>query len=313
MTAARRAWCARVISVLTTCLVLSTGTNAQQCASGPNVCRETAPGGALLHNPNSNGDLVWTTACGPNSMRGGLDPICHQISSCPAAGGFGKFLQAVTFDCQQKHFDGYFGLDGMTFGILDWTSNNLPPVLKAYSDRNTSEFNEFFGKLALPMNDGCLNAQWACENNKKGNFMCDASIHGAFATAIKTADFQKAEVDFALAQYENRIRRFAGLGLKTEYGNTAMAVLANNLLNTPACRPATWKKACAAQPDETSTVDCMLDQYAKNSCRGGTRQSSEARVKAIKAVFAGAAPSQNIDPNAADVISCSSSWGAARD
>ena len=187
-------------------------------------------------------------------MKPRLDPICHQISSCPAAGGFGKFLQAVTFGCQMKHFDGYFGLDGMTFGILDWTSNNLPPVLSAYHRRNRHEFDEIFGNLGLPMKDGCLDAKWACDNNRKGNLMCDARFHDAFATAIKTADFQKAEVDFALIQYENRIKRFSGLGLTTEYGNTAMAVLANNLLGVVACQPATWKQACAGQPNETKLV-----------------------------------------------------------
>lgn len=266
----------------------------------------------MLHNPNSKGHRVWTTACGPNTTTPRLDPICRQISSCPAAGGFGKFLQAVTFDCKTKHFDGYFGLDGMTFGILDWTSNNLPPVLKAYHQRNREEFDQIFGTLGMPMKDGCLDAKWVCENNKQGNLMCERNFHDAFATAIRAADFQKAEVDFALAQYENRLKRFAGLGLKTEYGNTAMAVLANNLLGAAACRPATWKKLCAGQPNETKMVDCMLDQYAKNSCRGGSPQSSEDRVKAIRAVFAGAAPSENIHPTAEAVISCSSSWGTAR-
>jgi hypothetical protein len=294
-------------------LVSGTWADAQQCSSGPGVCRETAPGGALLHEPNSKGKRVWTVACKkPNTMKPGLDPICRQISTCAAAGAFGKFLQAVTFDCKQKHFDGYFGLDGMTFGILDWTSNNLPPVLKAYHDRNGSEFNDTFGKLGMPIKDGCLDAKWACDNNKQGKLMCDPPFHDAFAKAIATADFQKAEVDVALADYERRIKRHASLGLKTEYGNTAMAVLANNLLDKPACRPATWKKVCAAEADETKMVDCMLEQYAKNACRGGTVQSSEGRVKAIKAVFAGAAPSENLHPTAAEVISCSNSWGALK-
>ena len=306
-----RTWLPGVVSALAMSLALGTSAQAQLCQSGPEVCRESAPAGALLHNANSKGNRVWTTACGPNSMKPGLDPICHQISSCPAAGGFGKFLQAVTFDCKMKHFDGYFGLDGMTFGILDWTANNLPPVLKAYRERNRDQFDEIFGKLSLPMDkDGCLDPQWACDNNKQGKLMCDAPFHDAFATAIKRGDFQKAEVDFALSQYENRIKRFAGLGLKTEYGNTAMAVLANNLRNVTACKPATWKKVCAGQPDETKMVDCMLDQYAKNSCRGN-KSNSEERVKAIKAVFAGAAPSENIHPTADAVISCSNSWGTA--
>jgi len=307
---AYRTWLSGVVATLAVSLVLGTSAQAQSCPSGHEVCRATAPAGALLHHANSQGIRVWTTACGPNTMQPGLDSLCHQISRCPAAGGFGKFLQAVTFDCRMKHFDGYFGLDGMTFGILDWTANDLPPVLQAYHTRNRDKFDAIFGPLRLPMDkNGCLDWQWACDNNKQGKLMCDEPFHDAFATAIKTSDFQKAEVDFALSQYENRIKRFARLGLKTEYGNTAMAVLANNLRNVPACQSATWKQVCAGQPDETKMVDCMLDQYAKNSCRGNKRNSEE-RVKAIKAVFAGAAPSENIHPTAEAVISCSDSWGS---
>jgi hypothetical protein len=217
----------------------------------------------------------------------------------------------VTFQCKTKHFDGYFGLDGMTFGILDWTSNNLPPIFKAYQARNQTRFDELFGKLGMPMKDGCLDAQWACDHNKAGKLMCDEDFHTAFSTAIRTGDFQKAQVDLALEQYEARLKRFSDLGLRTEFGNTAMAVLANNLLNTSACRPATWKSICAGQADETKLVNCMLDQYVKNACRGGSVQTSRDRADAIRAVFAGSNPSGNIHPTAEQIISCSADWGTA--
>jgi len=83
----------------------------------------------------------------PNSSKQRVDQICQQISSCPAAGGFGKFLQAVTGDCKSKHFDGYFGLDGMTFVILDWTADNLPPIFQACELRDKTKFDEIFGKV----------------------------------------------------------------------------------------------------------------------------------------------------------------------
>jgi hypothetical protein len=282
--------------------------HAQQCPSGPAVCRDTAPAGALLHKPNSSGNLVWTTTCGPNTMKSNLDPVCQQISACPAAGGFGKFLQAVTSNCREKHFAGYFGLDGMTFGILDWTANNLPPMLKAYELRNKPQYDEFFDKVGLRMKDGCLDPTWACENNRQGRLMCDAGFHQAFATALRTTDFQKSQVDLALSQYEERLRRFASLGLRTEYGNTVMAVLANNLRPVEACRPEKWKQLCAGQQDETRLVNCMLDQYVRNTCRGSAR-GSESRANAIKAVFAGAPASENIHPTVDAVIACSDKWG----
>jgi hypothetical protein len=296
-----------VISALGIYLVLSSPATAQECPSAQ-LCRETAPGGSLLHNPNSNGNRVWTTACGPNSSRQRVDQICQQISSCPAAGGFGKFLQAVTGDCRSKQFNGYFGLDGMTFGILDWTADNLPPILQAYQLRDNGKFDELFKELNLPIKDGCLDPKWACDNNKRGKLMCDAGFHDAFQLSLNTAEYQKAQVEYALKQYEKRLARFSNLGLKTEYGNTAMAVVANNLLRNEDCRPETWKNVCAAQPDETQVVQCMLRQYANNGCRGSLRGSKE-RMIAINKVFAGAQPSGNIHPTADAIISCSDNWG----
>jgi len=288
---------------------------AQECESAP-LCRETAPAGALLHNPNSRGDRIWTVACkGPDAPAGWsntsperLDQICRQISRCSAAGSFGKFLRAVTSDCMSKHFDGYFGLDGMTYGILHWTSNNLPQTLQAYQLRDKKKFDEIFGKLSLPMKNGCLDPNWVCDNNKQGNLMCRAAFHDAFALSLKTAEFQKAQIDQALKEYEQRIERAANLGLKTEYGTTAMAVVANNLRPNESCRPETWKKACTGQSDETELVRCMLQQYAKNSCRGSLR-GSRSRMDAINKVFAGAPPSTTIPPTADAVFSCSGNWG----
>jgi hypothetical protein len=69
------------------------------CPTAP-LCRDKPPQGALNHNRG-----VWTTSCGPNTMRGGHDLICEDIAQCQAAGGFGKFLQAVSGNCRSKTFD----------------------------------------------------------------------------------------------------------------------------------------------------------------------------------------------------------------
>jgi hypothetical protein len=283
--------------------------SAQVCPSAP-LCRETAPNGKLLHERNSKGNRVWTTECNqPNSSPARDDPLCQDIARCAGAGAFGKFLRAVTFDCRAKHFDGYFGLDGMTYGILDWTAENLPRTLAAYQARNPGRFEEVFGKLALPISNGCLDPKWVCENNKQAKLTCDPAFHEAFDKGLLDADFQKAQLDMVLQTYEVRLKRFAGLGLKTEYGNTAMAVVANNLLNNEACRPATWKKECADRAaDERELVDCMLDRYVANACRGSANGSIERR-DAIKKIFQGAATSPLIHPTADALHACSTRWG----
>jgi hypothetical protein len=280
---------------------------AQSCRA--DLCRETAPLGALLHNPNSKGTKVWTTSCGPNSSKPKIDQLCRQIGSCAAAGGFGKFLRAVTFDCGGKNFDGYFGLDGMTFGILDWTSNNLPHLLRTYSRRDKAGFDELVSKVGLSDQNGCVDGKEICRRNMRGALMCDATFHETFSNALRMSEFQKAQAEFALSQYEARIADFATLGLKTEFGNTAMAVVANNLRSGENCRPATWKKACSAQPDENKIVECMLDQYAQNECRGGNPGGARKRADAIGEIFKGATPSENIHPSVEAVIGCSDKWG----
>jgi hypothetical protein len=85
-------------------------------------------------------------------MHGDRDVICEDIVNCPAAGGFGRFLQAVSGNCREKTFDGYYGLDGLTFGILDWTSDNLPEVFETYKRRLPEKFDAIFGALHLPFN-----------------------------------------------------------------------------------------------------------------------------------------------------------------
>jgi hypothetical protein len=299
----------KLLATLLLTVVFASESSAQQCQSLGH-CRADAPaGGALLHKPNSNGNLIWTSPCGDNTATRHADPVCEEIASCPAAGGFGKFLKSVTFNCKVKHFDGYFGLDGITFGILDWTAANIPELMRAYTARNPQKFDEVFGPLNLPMKNGCLAANWVCDANKQARFMCDAKVKDAFSKAVREPDFQKAQADVALRAYETRLVRYSVLGLKTEYGNTAMAVLGNNLVNSAACRPAAWKASCARKKDETQLVDCMLDEYVAHACRGSKRGSEERRA-AIKEIFKGAQPSTILHPSAQDVAACTSKWGA---
>jgi hypothetical protein len=138
--------------------------------------------------------------------------------------------------------------------------------------------------------------------------MCAPGFHRAFKSSLRTAEFQKAQIDYALKEYEKRIARFSSLALQTDYGNVAMAVVANNLLPTKACRPATWKKVCEGQTNERKLVDCMLQEYGKYNCRG-SQGATQQRLKAIKRVFAGAQSTDIVHPTADAVIACSDSWG----
>jgi hypothetical protein len=137
--------------------------------------------------------------------------------------------------------------------------------------------------------------------------MCEPAFRSAFSSALKTAEFRKAQMDYALAEYERRLARYSSLGLKTEYGNTAIAVLANNLKRTSGCKPSAWKDACKAEVDERSLVACMLRQYVRNECRGSLR-GSRSRVESIEAVFATDKASAIIHPAPSAVEQCVADW-----
>lgn len=195
----------------------------------------------------------------------------------------------------------------MTFGILDWTSSNLPGVLKAYQLRSPGAFAAQFEKLNLPMKNGCLDPTWTCQANQRAALMCEPNFRSAFSSALKTAEFRKAQMDYALAEYEQRLARYSHLGLKTEYGNTAIAVLANNLKRTESCKPSAWKDACKGKVDERDLVDCMLERYVQNECRGSLR-GSRSRVESIKTVFTTDRSSAIIHPAASAVEQCVADW-----
>ncbi|WP_152513702.1 hypothetical protein [Sinorhizobium meliloti] len=137
--------------------------------------------------------------------------------------------------------------------------------------------------------------------------MCDSALREGFTSALATSDFRKAQMDYALKQYEERLKRYESLALKTEYGNTAMAVLANNLKRTNACKPSVWKAACSKKPTEREVVDCMLQKYIDGTCRGSIRGSRE-RVKVIKALFEGESESTIIHPKISEVEQCVTNW-----
>ena len=307
----------RTAMILCGTILISAAAKSQECPPA-DLCRD---GGNLVHAKNRAESFIYTVRCStgkgetpPGEWSNGsprrLDRICHEISTCPAAGSFGRFLGSVTGNCMEKHFDGYFGLDGLTFGILDFTSPSLPAVVQTYEERSPGEFRQHLGSLSLPLKDGCWATSDICSRNRTGAFMCKADFHTAFKATVQSAEFQKAEAAVALKAYDERIARFAGLGLKTEYGIVAMATVENGLKGSPACHPAAWKKTCAAATDEAVLVHCMLDQYVIHQCRGGSPQAAAERRDDINRTFAGSEHRRDITPSLDQVLACSTSWGA---
>jgi hypothetical protein len=242
-------------------------------------------------------------------MQGGHDGICEEIAQCPAAGGFGKFLQAVSGNCRSKTFDGYYGLDGLTFGILDFTSNELPPLFEIYQQQSPDAFHQIFGGLNLPLHDMCLDPEWVCQRNRAGALNCDRDFRAAFERSVQDPDLQKGQLELALRQYAKRIKRFRSLGLHTQYGLVALAVVANNLPNRPACKPAIWKQQCQTRRGtEAEVVDCMMQKYVEGACRNSA-EGARRRAQEIEQVFRNHKNELYQEPDLHAIVACSMRWG----
>lgn len=272
------------------------------------ICREELPAGKLLHALQSNSKRVWISPCQPNTLTGGHDLICEDIVNCQSTGGFGKFIQAVSGNCKSKTFDSYFGLDGLTFGILDWTSDNLPTIFEIYKRRSPEKFDSIFGALNLPFNGMCINPEWVCESNRTGSLNCDTNFRAAFEQSVKDPEFQKGQLEFALRQYKARINKFQNMGLRSQYGLVSMAVIANNLRKTPECKPEIWQQECKDHGNEVLIVDCMLDKYVEGNCRGST-EGTRRRRNEIEQVFLNHKDDIYIEPELGAIESCSIKWG----
>jgi hypothetical protein len=272
---------------------------AQNCRIGP-------PDGQLQSLLNSKGERYWASPCKPNSAPKRLDLICKDIVNCSASRAFGTYLNAQTRNCKDKTFDDYFGLDGLTFGILHFTPNQLPRVFETYKKRNPEKFEAIFGKLNLPMNGSCLDSKWVCETNKTGYFNCNKDFRTAFTQSVIDPDLQKVQLEILIDEYKQRIVRYSKLGLKTEYGLASMAVVSNNLAKGAACKPETWKDQCAGFAKESDMVDCMLEKYVENNCR---RSNTKERYNEIQAVYRDKKDLLYTPPNLKNLTSCSTNWG----
>lgn len=79
-------------------------------------------------------------------------------------------------ECRGKWFDGYFGLDGLTFGILDFTAGNLPSLFQIYQKSWPDKFAQTFASLSLPMRGNSLDPEWVCKNTREGYFNCISTV-----------------------------------------------------------------------------------------------------------------------------------------
>jgi len=279
--------------------------------------------------------FVYVAPCQPKGHTPHLDKLCDDLSNehCPGSykGGFGLFLRSVTEDCKSKSFEGYFGLDGMTYGILDFTEDNLPGIFElAQRDPQTkAEFEKMFAKTDVlkEMKGGCLDKEWACDQNNKGYFNCDPEYRAAMENFVTHPLMQQLQLQIAYDAYLSRIERYYCLGMKTIFGNVMLATVANNLRDNAACKPTNWLKDCNAKHaheadfDEAKLINCMLlEHYVvgpldKDGKPKGCRKTPDgARRRANEIIHAFKGRESELfvwadQPKVEDLVKCSTNWG----
>jgi len=125
---------------------------------------------------------------------------------------------------------------------------------------------------------------------------------------VRDPDLQKGQLDFALHQFLSRVKKYEPLGLQTQYGVAALAVVANNLPSTSQCKPETWMEQCRDRGSETRVVDCMLDRYVQGACRNSAA-ASKRRRDVIEEVFKDHKNELYKEPDLTALEQCSDKWG----
>ena len=184
----------------------------------------------------------------------------------------------------------YFGLDGLTFGILHFTANELPELFEMYKSNpvTATKFDQMFPFLSTRMSGACLNPAFVCDSNRAGYFNCDATFRPAFLRSVQDPDMQKEQLRLAYNRYVGRVNSLRQYNFRSAFVVAGLAAIMNNLPNRQGCRISEWVQTCSAQrSNEPALMNCMLDIYVQNGCRNSV-SGARSRRDAIVAVFRGA-------------------------
>jgi cyanophycinase-like exopeptidase len=106
----------------------------------------------------------------------------------------------------------------------NYTADNLPALFQIYQARWPEKFAQIFGNQNLPMKGKILDPRWVCERTREGYLNCDPEFHAAFDRSLHDPALQKGQLELAWRGYNERVKRFKTLGLKSEYGIVFLAV-----------------------------------------------------------------------------------------
>ncbi len=263
---------------------------------GPaSLCREN------LAHPNPH---AWCAACGSVSCQmhppATPDRACLALSGArgtalPCGRDFGLFLRAVTDGCVSKRFDWFDGLDGVTFGILHYTENDLPKLLHEFQGEDSAAYTRIFGTSGVTVSQ-----QWFCTTNRESRGVaCHEGFRNAMRQALREPAFTRVQAKNAFHAYQSRIRSSP---FSSPYGKTVWATVLNNPGHCGAGFTSVLA-ACPASASEEARIRCFLDQYVTQGCRNGTA-SAESRRASILQNLSGAPLTGSSPITEAEMLGC---------
>jgi hypothetical protein len=301
-------------------------TQTQSKSGGGGSC---IAGGALrtvVHTGNHETRTDYEADCpGVPADHKTSDRICEDLSQrCPAAGSFSKFLWGVTSQCADKGFAKLHGLDGLTFGILDFTYDNLPSVFTYFRRADAARLRQIMANAPSPFREGNTPSdRELCQMNRNNTLICGTDgqyFRNALISAIHDPVLQKAQLRKALDTFQAHM----GASGSTVFRRVANATLGNNPRRAPECL--NLQSGCPSE--EAAQTLCMLRNFAKNRCRGhgGSDEAvgrcasvlSQFGVSDARGVCSGtrqqAVTAQMREPFRApgsfeSIVACSSLWG----
>ncbi len=197
----------------------------------------------------------------------------------PCGGSFGYFLKALTDNCQSKRFYWLDGLDGITFGILHSTEDNIPSLMRRFQSIDNAGFQAAMGDQA----GHALDPTWLCNaQRQQRGVICDQGFRTAMERALASRGFMQAQLQDAFSKYQRRIQ-LGSRYFRSEFGQLMWAVALNN----PGACGADFGpivRACSSEfagNDENAKINCFLEQFPRIPCRGGvagaTRRANSIR------------------------------------
>ena len=215
------------------------------------------------------------------------DPAVAEIRSVASNGSFiARSLLMISDYGLSKNFETITGEDGLTFGVKDFTSGGVFPLLQLVQQQNPLAIQKAFGAFA----PNVLSRKWLEAHTSKENdhglvaireirvgldqILDDRAWHGA-----QLQRYRLESVESALAEFKKR-------GFRTEFSLAAMIGVANSFgAGSEAAETGMIGRLKAAQTavgttDEGKIIRAFLHDYAvRDAHKSSQREATERLIK----------------------------------